>query len=56
MKVTRREFSRLIAVSAGTQLLPGISFAAEDRKIGYCVEGQGRAHGCGIWRTYRQHL
>jgi predicted dehydrogenase len=42
MRVTRREFSRFVALSAGAQLLPRISFAAEDRKIGYCVVGLGR--------------
>lgn len=42
MKITRREFSRIVAVGAGAGLLPRISFAAEDRKIGYCIVGLGR--------------
>ena len=42
MKVTRREFSRVAALGAVTQLLPRIPFAAEDRKIGYCIVGLGR--------------
>jgi predicted dehydrogenase len=41
MKVTRREFSRVIALGAGAQLLPGIPIA-EDRKVGYCIVGLGR--------------
>jgi predicted dehydrogenase len=42
MKITRREFSRIVAFAAGTQLLPRIPLAAEDRKIGYCIVGLGR--------------
>jgi predicted dehydrogenase len=41
MKVTRREFNRLVALSSGT-LLPAIPAMAEDRKIGYCIVGLGR--------------
>jgi predicted dehydrogenase len=41
MQITRREFSRLVGLGAGAQLLPRISFA-EDRKIGYCIVGLGR--------------
>ncbi|MGA9884882.1 MAG: Gfo/Idh/MocA family oxidoreductase [Candidatus Acidiferrales bacterium] len=42
MKITRREFSRLVALGAGVQLLPQIPLAAQDRKIGYCIVGLGR--------------
>ena len=41
MKVTRREFNRLVALGVGT-LLPRIPAMAEDRKIGYCIVGLGR--------------
>ena len=44
MKVTRREFNRLVALSVGT-LLPAIPAMAEDRKIGYCIVGLGRIGG-----------
>ena len=42
IKITRREFNRIVALGAGAQLLPPIPFAAEDRKIGYCIVGLGR--------------
>ena len=42
MNITRREFGRVVALATGAQLLPRISFAAEDRKIGYCIVGLGR--------------
>jgi len=42
MNITRREFSRLVVLSAGVQLLPRISALAEDRTIGYCIVGLGR--------------
>jgi predicted dehydrogenase len=42
MKVTRREFGRVAALSAGAGLLRGIPVVGEDRKIGYCIVGLGR--------------
>jgi predicted dehydrogenase len=42
MKITRREFSRLVAFGVGTQLLPGLRALGEDRTIGYGVVGLGR--------------
>jgi predicted dehydrogenase len=42
MKITRREFSHLVALGAGAQLLPRSPLVAEDRKIGYCIVGLGR--------------
>jgi len=42
MKTTRREFSRLVAISAGAQLLSSIPALGEDRTIGYCIVGLGR--------------
>jgi predicted dehydrogenase len=42
MRVTRREFSRLVALGVGAGLLRGIPAVAEDRKIGYCIVGLGR--------------
>ena len=42
MKMTRREFARLAALSTGAGLLSGIPLAGEDRKIGYCIVGLGR--------------
>lgn len=42
MKITRRDFSRIVALGAGAQLLPRISAVAEDRLIGYCIVGLGR--------------
>ena len=42
MRMTRRKFSGLMALSVGTQLLPRISAVAEDRRIGYCIVGLGR--------------
>jgi len=42
MKITRREFSRLVALGASAQFLCGIPTLAEDRTIGYCVVGLGR--------------
>lgn len=42
MKITRREFSRLVAMGAGAQLFPSISAVAADRTIGYCIVGLGR--------------
>jgi len=42
MRITRREFSRLVALGAGAQLLPTISAFAQDRKVGYCIVGLGR--------------
>ena len=42
MKLTRREFSRLVALGAGAHLLPRIPAFADDRKIGYCIVGLGR--------------
>jgi len=32
----------MVALGAGAQLLPRISFPAEDRRIGYCIVGLGR--------------
>jgi len=42
MKITRREFSRLLALGAGAQLFPSVPAVAEDRTIGYCIVGLGR--------------
>jgi len=42
MKLTRREFSRLVALGAGAHFLSGIPALADDRKIGYCIVGLGR--------------
>jgi len=42
MNLTRREFSRLVALGAGAGLLSRIPAVAEDRKIGYCIVGLGR--------------
>src|SRR5215469_5369889 len=42
MKITRREFSRLVALGAGAGLLPRIPATADDRTIGYCIVGLGR--------------
>lgn len=42
MNLTRREFSRLVALGAGAGLLSRIPAIAEDRKIGYCIVGLGR--------------
>jgi predicted dehydrogenase len=42
MKVTRREFSRLVALGTGALMLPRVSALAGDRKIGYCIVGLGR--------------
>lgn len=42
MNLTRREFSRIAALSTGAGLLPKISLATEERKIGYCIVGLGR--------------
>jgi len=42
MNLTRREFSRLVALGAGAGLLSRIPTVAEDRKIGYCIVGLGR--------------
>ena len=42
MRITRRDFNRVFALGVGAELLPRISFAAEDRKIGYCIVGLGR--------------
>jgi len=42
MRVTRREFSRLVALGAGAGLLPKIPALGEDRRIGYCIVGLGR--------------
>jgi len=42
VNITRREFGRIAALASGAQLLPRIPFAAEDRKIGYCIVGLGR--------------
>jgi predicted dehydrogenase len=42
MKITRRDFSRLVALGAGARLLPTIPAIAEDRTIGYCIVGLGR--------------
>ena len=42
MRVTRREFSRLVALGAGAGLLPKIPALAEDRRIGYGIVGLGR--------------
>lgn len=42
MKITRRNFSRLLALGAGAQLLPTIPVLAEDRTVGYCIVGLGR--------------
>ncbi|HUA16253.1 MAG TPA: Gfo/Idh/MocA family oxidoreductase [Verrucomicrobiae bacterium] len=42
MKLTRREFSRLLALGAGAELLPKIPALADDRPIGYCIVGLGR--------------
>jgi predicted dehydrogenase len=42
MQVTRREFSRLVALGAGAQFLPVGPALAEDRKVGYCIVGLGR--------------
>jgi predicted dehydrogenase len=42
MKITRREFARMVALGTGAELLPRIPFVAEDRRIGYCIVGLGR--------------
>jgi predicted dehydrogenase len=43
MKITRREFNRLAAFSAGAELLPRTpAFAEDDRTVGYCIVGLGR--------------
>jgi predicted dehydrogenase len=42
MKVTRRDFNRMMALGAGAGLLPKIPLLTEDRKIGYCIVGLGR--------------
>lgn len=42
MKLTRREFSRLVALGAGAHFLSGIPALADDRKVGYCIVGLGR--------------
>src|SRR6516162_8413799 len=42
MNLTRREFSRLVALGAGAGLISRIPAITEDRKIGYCIVGLGR--------------
>ena len=42
MRITRREFSRFVALGAGAQLLPKVPLIAQDREIGYCIVGLGR--------------
>jgi predicted dehydrogenase len=42
VRITRREFSRLMALGAGARLLPAIPAFAQDRTIGYCIVGLGR--------------
>jgi predicted dehydrogenase len=42
MNLTRRDFTRLASLTMGAHLLPRLSHAADDRKIGYCVVGLGR--------------
>jgi len=42
MKITRRDFSRMVALGTGAQWLPRIPFVAQDRRIGYCIVGLGR--------------
>jgi predicted dehydrogenase len=42
MKLTRREFSRLLALGAGAQFIPNLRAQAEPRKTGYCIVGLGR--------------
>lgn len=42
MKVTRRDFNRVVALGTGAYLLPRIPAVADDRKVGYCIVGLGR--------------
>jgi predicted dehydrogenase len=42
VNINRREFARIAALASGAQFLPCVSFAAEDRQIGYCIVGLGR--------------
>src|SRR5215470_16915887 len=42
MKITRREFSCMVALGTGEQLLRRIPLVAQDRRIGYCIVGLGR--------------
>lgn len=51
MKMTRREFSRTAALSAGARLLLLISSASDERKIGH-----SRLGGPARYRTHRADL
>ncbi len=47
MKLTRREFSRILALGAGARFIPNVFAQAEHaqtepRKTGYCIVGLGR--------------
>jgi predicted dehydrogenase len=42
MKLSRREFSRLLALGAGAQFIPNLYAQTEPRKTGYCIVGLGR--------------
>ena len=42
MKVTRREFNRVVTLATGVEVLPRVPLLAEDRRIGYCIVGLGR--------------
>ncbi|GAC1667443.1 MAG: Gfo/Idh/MocA family oxidoreductase [Candidatus Acidiferrum sp.] len=42
MKLTRREFSRWMAVGLGAQFVPSVYGQSEAKKIGYCMVGLGR--------------
>lgn len=42
MRITRREFSRLVALGAGAQVFPSAFALAQARAIGYCIVGLGR--------------
>jgi predicted dehydrogenase len=41
MKLTRREFNRMVALATGA-MLPGVPLHGQDRRIGYCIVGLGR--------------
>ena len=42
MKLTRREFSRVLALGAGAQFIPNLFARTGPRKTGYCIVGLGR--------------
>jgi predicted dehydrogenase len=42
MKITRREFTQMTALAAGSGFLPRNTMGAESKKIGYCIVGLGR--------------